>query len=73
MISESKIKGREHKGHIRAKLIHDIIEHSKMAHEMFGVQVRKFDELYKMKANDLKNIDAELRIQIGIKRKSFAY
>lgn len=73
MMSESKTKGRENKGHVRSKIIHGIIEHSKTAHEMFGTKKCQFAELYKMKSNDLKNLDAELRIQIGIKRRSFAY
>lgn len=60
------------KGSSRAKFIRTVIGQSKIAHELFGVPVRSFEELYTMKMNDLRNLESELRVQIGIKR-SFSF
>ena len=73
MLKESVRKIRLNRGHMRSKLIHGIIGHSKTAHELFGVRVYQFEELYEMKAGELRNLDVELRAQIGIRRSSFAH
>ena len=73
MLKESIRKIKPSRGHMRSKLIHDIIDHSETAHELFGIRVYQFEELYEMKADELRNLDVELRAQIGIRRSSFAH
>lgn len=49
-------------------LINNIIRLNKIAVEIFDIELLKKEELYNIKFNDLKNIEAELRIQTGSKR-----
>lgn len=53
-------------------LIQIIINQSKVSHEMYGTEILEFDKLYKIPYTELRNIETEQRIQIGIKR-NFAF
>jgi len=49
-------------------LINNIIRLNEIAVKRFDIELLKKEELYDINFNDLKNIETELRIQIGIKR-----
>ena len=66
------MKKRPHAGLVKTKLISTILKNNKTAMELFDVEELFFEDLYKMKNDDLRNVDTELRVQIGIKR-SFSY
>lgn len=56
-------------GRLKENLIHNIIGFSKTASDMFGIKLLTYNELYGKKINELRNIETELRVQIGVKRR----
>lgn len=72
MRKESLMKTRINPGLIKSTIIHNILKNNKIAQELFGIEKLTIEELYDMKIKDLRNVDSELRIQIGMKR-SFKY
>lgn len=67
-----KMMSKLARGGRRAKFIRTVMKQSEIAHELFNIPKRSFEELYAMKINDLRNLEIELRNQIGLKR-NFAF
>ena len=68
MIKESLMKKRTNQGLVKLRLINNILYYNKIAQELFGIERLSVEELYDMKIKDLRNVDIELQIQIGIKK-----
>ena len=70
---ESFMKVRPNCGTEKHKLIHNILRLNKIAIKTFRLKELTFEELYEMKINDLRNLETELLIQLGINKKRNPY
>lgn len=61
------------KGTYKYNLINKILRLNEQAIEKFGIEKLTKEELYKMNINYLKNVESELRVQLGIRPTGMYY
>jgi len=69
VLSSSKTPGGYVKSIRKPQYISTILKMNELAVDVFGIKTLEYDDLKNLTLNELKNIETELRIQLGFKRR----